>query len=69
MRMLVRLVVPALLLFACQRHPPPDILTPVPDAEAVGVFHQVKAGETLFSICKAHKADLIRFAIEAGLVE
>jgi murein DD-endopeptidase MepM/ murein hydrolase activator NlpD len=33
-------------------------LTPVPDAEAVGVFHQVKPGETLFSICKAYKADL-----------
>jgi murein DD-endopeptidase MepM/ murein hydrolase activator NlpD len=31
---------------------------PVPDAEAVGVFHQVKPGETLFSICKAYKADL-----------
>ena len=58
MRFLARLILPALFLFTCQRHPPPDILKPVPDAEAVGVFHQVKPGETLFSICKAYKADL-----------
>jgi len=58
MRFPARLILPALLLVACQRHPPPDILKPVPDAEAVGVFHRVKPGETLFSICKAYKADL-----------
>ena len=58
MRSLTRLILPALFLFACQKHPPPDILKPVPDAEAVGVFHQVKPGETLFSICKAYRADL-----------
>jgi murein DD-endopeptidase MepM/ murein hydrolase activator NlpD len=58
MRFPARLLLPALFLFACQKHPPPDIFKPVPDAEAVGVFHQVKPGETLFSICKAYRADL-----------
>jgi lipoprotein NlpD len=29
-----------------------DVLTPVPDAEAVGVFHVVRPGETLTSICR-----------------
>jgi len=67
MRLLVRLILPALFLFACQRQPPPDILTPVPDAEAVGVFHQVKPGETLFSICKAYKADLQEVAEINGI--
>ena len=58
MRSLIRLIVPALFLFACQKHPPPDMLKPVPDAEAVGLFHLVKPGETLFSICKTYQADL-----------
>ncbi|MFC1655164.1 peptidoglycan DD-metalloendopeptidase family protein [Myxococcota bacterium] len=69
MRLFLRLILPALFLVACQRHPPPDILTPVPDAEAVGVFHQVRAGETLFSICKSYQADLQEVAEINGITD
>jgi lipoprotein NlpD len=33
-------------------------LVPVPEAEAVGVFHTVQEGETLYSICWAYGVDL-----------
>ncbi len=32
-------------------------LRPVPDAEAVGVFHTVREGETFWAICRAYRAD------------
>lgn len=32
-------------------------LRPVPDAEAVGIFHTVREGETFWSICRAYRAD------------
>jgi len=43
------------------------MLKPVPDAEAVGLFHLVKPGETLFSICKAYRADLQEVAEINGI--
>jgi murein DD-endopeptidase MepM/ murein hydrolase activator NlpD len=69
MRLPVGLILSAMLIVACERHPPPDILTPVPDAEAVGVFHQVREGETLFSICKAYSADLQEVAEINGITD
>jgi murein DD-endopeptidase MepM/ murein hydrolase activator NlpD len=69
MRLLAYLILPALILLSCERRPPPDILTPVPDAEAVGVFHQVREGETLFSICKAYQADLQEVAEINGITD
>ena len=69
MRFAIGLVLPALILVACERHPPPDIFTPVQDAEAVGVFHEVVKGETLFSICKAYQADLQEVAEINGITD
>ncbi|HUU00718.1 MAG TPA: LysM peptidoglycan-binding domain-containing M23 family metallopeptidase [Myxococcota bacterium] len=42
----------ALLASACGGLAPRGMLTPVPDAEAVGVFHVVGPGENLISICR-----------------
>ncbi len=42
----------ALLASACGGLAPRGVLTPVPDAEAVGVFHVVGPGENLISICR-----------------
>ncbi len=69
MRLPVVLILPALFLVACERHPPPDILTPVPDAEAVGVLHQVRERETLFSICKAYHANMQEVAEINGITD
>jgi lipoprotein NlpD len=69
MRLSVGLILPALILVSCERHPPVDILTPVPDAEAVGVLHQVREGETLFSICGAYHADLQEVAEINGITD
>jgi murein DD-endopeptidase MepM/ murein hydrolase activator NlpD len=46
------------LAMGCARRLPEGLLPGVPDAEAVGIFHEVKAGETLFGICKLYGADL-----------
>jgi len=42
-------------------------LAPVPDAEAVGVFHVVSEGETLTSICTTYSADLQEVAELNGI--
>jgi murein DD-endopeptidase MepM/ murein hydrolase activator NlpD len=52
---------------ACEKRLDPGMLTPVPDAEAVGVFHEVGKGETLTSICAAYKADLQEVAEMNGI--
>jgi len=62
-----RLLLLSLCLSGCGQLPAPGTLTPVPDAEAVGVFHQVHKGETLSSICKAYKTDLQEVAEMNGI--
>ena len=42
-------------------------LAPVPDAEAVGVFHVVLEGETLTSVCAKYAADLQEVAELNGI--
>lgn len=54
-----------LLLGACSSRPP--VLRPVPDAEAVGVFHVVKPGETLWGICRRFGARLQEVAEINGI--
>jgi murein DD-endopeptidase MepM/ murein hydrolase activator NlpD len=51
----------------CPHRPAPAVLTPVPDAEAVGIFHTVSKGETLFSICRTYKVDLQEVAELNGI--
>jgi lipoprotein NlpD len=63
----LRLLLLSLCLSGCGQLPAPGTLTPVPDAEAVGVFHQVHKGETLISICKAYKTDLQEVAEMNGI--
>ncbi len=63
------MVLPALILVSCERHPPPDIFTPVQDAEAVGIFHQVVEKETLISICRTYQADLQEVAEINGITD
>jgi murein DD-endopeptidase MepM/ murein hydrolase activator NlpD len=48
---------------------PPAWLKPVPDAEAVGVFHTVAAGQTLGEICRLYGADLQEVAEVNGIVD
>ncbi len=44
-------------LAGCMASAPPSWLKDVPDAEAVGVYHKVAPGQTLFSICRIYGAD------------
>ncbi len=66
-----RLVWPLLLAAVfgdgCPGPAPPEWLRDVPDAEAVGVFHEVKPGETLGAICKAYGANLQEVAEVNGM--
>lgn len=59
---IVRVLCVVLPLFltncAARQHLSLEFLSPVPDAEAVGVFHEVQQGETLLKICKLYGADL-----------
>ncbi len=43
------------------------LLGPVPDAEVEGVYHEVRQGETLLSICRAYGADLQEVAEINGI--
>jgi murein DD-endopeptidase MepM/ murein hydrolase activator NlpD len=54
-------------LFSCGQDRAYLNLTPVPDAEAVGVFHQIKKGQTLISICRDYKANLQEVAEINGI--
>jgi murein DD-endopeptidase MepM/ murein hydrolase activator NlpD len=58
-----------LFLFpACvSQRPQPDWLPEVPDAEAIGIYHKVKTGQTLYSICKMYSADLQEVAEINGI--
>lgn len=50
----------ALGLMGCaeRQHISLEFLSPVPDAEAVGIYHEVQKGESLMSICRLYGADL-----------
>jgi lipoprotein NlpD len=48
----------ALLSCAEKQHISLEFLSPVPDAEAIGIFHEVQKGDTLMSICRLYGADL-----------
>ncbi len=53
------MVVPfALISCAEKQHISLEFLSPVPDAEAIGVYHEVQKGETLMSICRIYGSDL-----------
>ncbi len=52
---------------ACGQSSHPSWLKPVPDAEAVGVFHQVQRGESLTSICRTYGANLQEVAELNGI--
>ena len=54
---------------ACQPKPPPKWLTAVPDAQPIGMYHRVEAGQTLYSICKKYSADLQEVAEINGIEE
>ncbi len=55
--LLCLLAASALWLGACSIHPALHMLGPVPDAEAVGIYHKIQKGETLSSICRKYRAD------------
>lgn len=58
-----------LLGTGCPRPLPPWMLQPVPDAEAVGVYHRVQEGETLSSICRNYQADCQEVAEVNGILD
>jgi murein DD-endopeptidase MepM/ murein hydrolase activator NlpD len=64
---LLLLVSSACLLSSCAGFPPIPMLKPVPDAEAVGIYHQVKKGETLSAICRTYQADCQEVAEMNGI--
>jgi lipoprotein NlpD len=58
----------ALFFGGCHSSFPTDLLPAVPDAEAVGIVHVVREGETLFSICQLYGADEQEVAEMNGIV-
>ncbi len=60
------LILAGLLVAGCPASPP-GWLRAVPDAEAVGVFHRVAAGETLGKICRLYGADVQEVAEVNGI--
>ena len=53
------MVLPLVLInCASKQHISLEFLSPVPDAEAIGIYHEVQKGETLMSICRLYRADL-----------
>lgn len=56
-----------LLLSGCPAAAPPAWFRDVPAAQAIGLMHTVRAGETLTSICKAYKANLQEVAEVNGI--
>lgn len=61
------LILLGLLAAGCPASSPPGWLRAVPDAEAVGVFHQVEAGQTLGKICRLYGADVQEVAEVNGI--
>lgn len=59
----------ALLAAGCPARFAPDMLVPVPDAQAVGVYHRVGQGETLSSICRSYEADCQEIAEVNGIMD
>ena len=55
------------LVCACAGVRKEPVLKPVPDAEAVGIYHTVRPGENLYSICRAYGADLQEVAEINGI--
>jgi murein DD-endopeptidase MepM/ murein hydrolase activator NlpD len=68
MRLAALTLMAAAVLAGCPRNTPPmEILVPVPDAEAVGVFHQVRPGENLAAICRSYRANCQEVAEMNGI--
>ena len=55
------------LVCACAGARKEPVLKPVPDAEAVGIYHTVRPGENLYSICRAYGADVQEVAEINGI--
>ncbi len=56
-------------LGACQpkRHPALNFLSPSPETEAVGLFHEVQAGESLGAIARTYGTDVQDLAEVNGI--
>ncbi len=61
------LVLASSYLAGCVAAAPPSWLKDVPDTQAVGIYHKVKPGQTLSSICRMYKADLQEVAEVNGI--
>jgi lipoprotein NlpD len=56
---IIYIVLPLVLINCAERqHISLEFLSPVPDAEAIGIYHEVQKGDTLMSICRLYSADL-----------